>query len=157
MSLPIAHFTRRYRFSASHRLHIPGFSDEKNRETYGRCNNPFGHGHNYFVEITVAGPIDPSTGFVVSLPALDALAKREVLDRFDHTHLNSDPVFAGSFVPSTENLAMEMERRIRDAVSLLQPNSELRLVGIRIEETGNNSFALPAQGQVHLRKPHTLA
>lgn len=157
MNAPVAHFTRRFRLSASHRLHSSLLTDEQNRETYGKCNNPYGHGHNYFVEVTVAAPIDPETGFVVSLPKLDALAKHELLDRFDHTHLNVDPSFAGDFVPSTENLAIEMERRLRVAVPLLRPESDLRLVSVRIEETGNNSFDLPAQVSSELRKPHTLA
>ena len=143
--VPVVHFSRRYRLSASHRLHAPAMSAEANRETYGKCNNPYGHGHNYFVEITVAGPVDPETGFAVELPRLDALAKREVLDRFDHTLLNADPVFAGAFVPSTENLVIELERTFRAAVPLLDPGGRLRLVSIRVEETRNNSFELPAQ------------
>jgi 6-pyruvoyltetrahydropterin/6-carboxytetrahydropterin synthase len=142
---PIAHFTRRYRLSASHRLHAPSLTDQQNRDTYGKCNNPFGHGHNYFVEITVAGPIDPETGFVVDLPKLDGLAQRELLDRFDGTHLNADGTFASDFVPSTENLSIEVERVFRTAVPLLDPSGRLHLHSIRIEETGNNSFDLPAQ------------
>jgi 6-pyruvoyltetrahydropterin/6-carboxytetrahydropterin synthase len=142
---PVAHFTRRYRLSASHRLHAPSLTDQQNRDTYGKCNNPFGHGHNYFVEITVAGPIDPETGFVVDLPKLDGLAQRELLDRFDGTHLNADGTFASDFVPSTENLSIEVERVFRTAVPLLDATGKLRLHSIRIEETGNNSFDLPAQ------------
>ena len=146
-STPIAHFTRRYRLSASHRLHAPSLTDEQNRETYGKCNNPFGHGHNYFVEITIAGPIDPHTGFVVDLPKLDALAQRELLDRFDGTHLNADLAFAADFVPSTENLSIEVERVFREKVPQLDPSRRVRLHSIRIEETGNNSFELPAQAE----------
>ncbi len=142
---PVAHFTRRYRLSASHRLHALSLTDEQNRDTYGKCNNPFGHGHNYFVEITVAGPIDAETGFVVDLPKLDALAQRELLDRFDGTHLNADGTFATDFVPSTENLSVEVERVFRDAVPLLDSSGHLRLHSIRIEETGNNSFDLPSR------------
>jgi 6-pyruvoyltetrahydropterin/6-carboxytetrahydropterin synthase len=143
--MPVVHFTRRYRLSASHRLHAPCLSEQQNRDTYGKCNNPFGHGHNYFVEITVAGPIDPETGFVVDMPKLDALAQRELLDRFDAAHLNSDPVFATDFVPSTENLSVEVERVFRTAVPALDPTGRLRLHSVRIEETVNNSFDLPAQ------------
>lgn len=144
MSLPVVHFTRRYRLSMSHRLHAPGMTDAQNRDTYGKCNNPFGHGHNYFVEITVAGPVDPATGFVVDLPRLDALAQRELIDRFDCTHLNADATFAADFVPSTENFAMEVERVFRDTVPLLDPAGRLRLHNVRVEETGNNSFDLPS-------------
>jgi 6-pyruvoyltetrahydropterin/6-carboxytetrahydropterin synthase len=143
VSAPVVHFSRRYRFSASHRLHAPALSAEQNRSTYGKCNNPHGHGHNYWLEVTVAGPIAPETGFVVDLPKLDAVVRREILDRFDHTHLNQDGVFAGAFVPSTENLALEVERTLRWAVPTLAPRG-LRLVNVRIEETGNNSFDLPA-------------
>ena len=151
---PIAHFTRRYRLSASHRLHAPSLTDQQNRDTYGKCNNPFGHGHNYFVEVTVVGPIDLETGFVVDLPKLDALAKRELLDRFDETHLNADGAFASDFVPSTENLSIEVERVFRTAVPLLDATGKLRLHSIRIEETGNNSFDLPAQPASKMHGEH---
>jgi 6-pyruvoyltetrahydropterin/6-carboxytetrahydropterin synthase len=142
---PIVHFTRRYRLSASHRLHAPTLTEQQNRDTYGKCNNPYGHGHNYFVEVTVAGPIDPGTGFAVDMPALDALAQRELLDRFDAQNLNADPVFSADFVPSTENLTIEIERVLRESVPRLDPTGRLRLHSIRVEETRNNSFDLPAQ------------
>ena len=158
---PIAHFTRRYRLSASHRLNAPRFSEQQNHDTYGKCNNPFGHGHNYFVEVTVAGPIHPETGFVVDMPKLDALVKRELLDRFDGMHLNADHVFSGDFVPSTENLSIEIERVFRDVVPLLDAAGSLRLHHIRIEETGNNSFDLlsetkPLHGE-HQQALHPIA
>ncbi|SEB43832.1 6-carboxytetrahydropterin synthase [Terriglobus roseus] len=145
--MPIAHFTRRYRLSASHRLHAPCLSEEQNRDTYGKCNNPFGHGHNYFIEITVAGPIDPETGFVVDMVKLDELAKRELTDRFDAQHMNADSVFSGDFVPSTENLSVEVERVFRREVPLLDSMGRLQLHRVRIEETKNNSFDLLAPGQ----------
>ena len=154
MSTPIAHFTRRYRLSASHRLHSPALSGDANRATYGKCNNPHGHGHNYFVEITVAGPISPHTGFVVDMPRLDALAQRELLDRFDHTSLNADPVFSAEYVPSTENLTFEVERVFHGAVPALDLSGQLRLVSIRIEETQNNAFDLPSQTVRRSVAPH---
>lgn len=157
MSVQIVHFTRRYRLSASHRLHVPTFDDVQNREMYGKCNNPYGHGHNYFVEVTVAGPIHPETGFVVNLTKLDALATRELLDRFNHTHLNADPEFAGDFMPSTENLAMVVERVFRQQVPTLDGTGQLRLAGIRIEETGRNSIDLPAQVEQEFRARQALA
>ena len=144
-TMPVVRFTRRYRFSASHRLHAPWMSDAENSAMYGKCNNPFGHGHNYFVEITVAGPVDPVTGFVVDMARLDALAQREIVDRFDEAHLNADGTFAGEFVPSTENLAFELERVFRAAVPVLDASGALRLDGVRIEETGNNSFELKSR------------
>jgi 6-pyruvoyltetrahydropterin/6-carboxytetrahydropterin synthase len=143
--MPVAHFTRRYRFSASHRLHAPALTDRQNADTYGKCNNPHGHGHNYFVEITVAGPIHPETGFVVDMVALDRLAHREIIERFDHQNLNTDRAFAADWVPSTENLTAEIERVFREKVPALDAAGRLRLHAIRIEETGNNSFDLPAQ------------
>ncbi|MGI4853737.1 MAG: 6-carboxytetrahydropterin synthase, partial [Janthinobacterium lividum] len=133
-------------------------TDGQNRETYGKCNNPYGHGHNYFVEITVAGPIDPETGFVVDMPRLDALAQRELIDRFDCTHLNADATFAAEFVPSTENFAMEVERVFRDTVPVLDPTRRLRLHNVRVEETGNNSFDLPSgQGGIPRQTPPSIA
>lgn len=149
---PIVHFSRRYRFSASHRLHVPTLTAEQNRETYGKCNNRFGHGHNYFVEVTVAGPVHAETGFVVDMPRLDALAQREIVDRFDLTYLNADTSFNGATVPSTENLVFELERVFCEAVPRLDATGKLRLVAIRVEETNNNSFELPSQQPALPRK-----
>ena len=159
--MPVAHFTRRYRLSASHRLHAPCLTDQQNRDTYGKCNNPYGHGHNYFVEITVSGPIDPETGFVVDMPKLDALAQRELIDRFDAQHMNADATFSGDFVPSTENFSYEVERVFRAGVPLLDPTGHLRLHSIRVEETANNSFDLISQSQsglpMHSHPLHPIA
>lgn len=157
MTVPVAHFSRRYRFSASHRLHTPSLTDQENRDTYGKCNNPHGHGHNYWLQVTVAGPVAADTGFVVNLPKLDALVQQQVLDRFDHMHLNQDAVFRGNFVPSTENLAVEVERILHPALAALATGGSLRLVSVRIEETGNNSFDLPAAGQHHAAGPRAFA
>lgn len=157
MNTPVAHFSRRYRFSASHRLHAPTLTDQQNRDTYGKCNNPYGHGHNYWLEVTVAGPIAADTGFVVDLPKLDALIQDVVLHRFDHTHLNQDKTFSGAFVPSTENLAIEIERVLLEAVPSLSSHGRLRLVNVRVEETRNNSFDLPATAANEPNRPHMQA
>jgi 6-pyruvoyltetrahydropterin/6-carboxytetrahydropterin synthase len=125
--------TRRYRFSASHRLHSRLFSEEQNRELYGKCANPLGHGHNYVVEVTVAGPVDSSTGMVANLGDLDPFVKREVIEAFDHKYLNEEIPEFGHLVPTTENLCREIYRR-------LQPFPASRLERVRIEETSNNSF-----------------
>jgi 6-pyruvoyltetrahydropterin/6-carboxytetrahydropterin synthase len=127
------HLTRRYAFSASHRLHSPALSDEANRETYGKCNYPHGHGHNYQLEVTVSGPISPETGMLCDLATLDAIVSREVLDRFSHANLNRLQEFA-SEVPTTENLAL----RIHGILSRCSLPAHLE--GIRIEETSKNSF-----------------
>lgn len=126
------YLTRRYLFNAAHRLHNPMLSDAVNRETYGKCNNPHGHGHNYYLEVTVSGPIASETGMICDLGALDAVIAREVLHRFDHQNLNLLQEFA-DLVPTTENLTLCIQR-ILSRTAL--PG---HLEGIRIEETGNNS------------------
>src|SRR5579864_5160585 len=83
-----AHLTRRYRFSASHRLHSEAMSAEENRDTYGKCNNPYGHGHNYVLEVAVSGQVDPATGMVCNLVDLDGFVEKEVLARYDIENLN---------------------------------------------------------------------
>jgi len=144
MSRVIAHFGRRYHFSASHRLHVEALSEEKNRATFGKCNNPFGHGHNYVVEVTVSGPIDAATGMVVNLSDLDLFAQREVLDLFDHANLNTLEAFRDR-VTTTENVCVEMWSIFsRFAESKEYP--QVRLERIHIEETGNNSFDYFGEG-----------
>jgi 6-pyruvoyltetrahydropterin/6-carboxytetrahydropterin synthase len=94
-----------FEFSAAHRLHVPALSDDENRRIFGKCNNTRGHGHNYQVEVTVAGPVSPDNGTVLPLPAFEAIVQREVIDRLDHKHLNEDvPEFA-ALNPSVENIA----------------------------------------------------
>src|ERR1700693_5942538 len=100
-----AHLTRRYLFSASHRLHSDAMSDEENASTYGKCNNPYGHGHNYQLEVTVSGPVDERTGMVCNLVDLDGFVQQEILQRFDIQNLNTLPEFAET-VPTTENLCL---------------------------------------------------
>ena len=98
-----AYLTRRYWLAASHRLHSERLSEEQNRATYGKCNNPYGHGHNYAVEVTVGGQIDPASGMICDLVELDCVVTREVLERFDHQNLNCLPEFREA-VPTSENL-----------------------------------------------------
>jgi len=144
MSRVIAHFSRRYHFSASHRLHVEALSEEQNRATFGKCNNPFGHGHNYVVEVTLSGPVDPVTGMVVNLSDLDLFAQREVLDLFDHANLNTLEAFRDR-VTTTENVCVEMWSIFsRFAESKEYP--QVRLERIHIEETGNNSFDYFGEG-----------
>jgi 6-pyruvoyltetrahydropterin/6-carboxytetrahydropterin synthase len=130
--------TRRYRFCASHRLHAPEFTDEENRALYGKCNNPHGHGHDYVLEVSVRGEVDPRSGKVADVAALDALVREQVLDPFDHRDLNSEaPAFA-SRVPTTENLALEIRSRLEKGWAAALP----RLERIRIQETKRNSLEL---------------
>jgi len=128
-----AHLTRRYMFSASHRLHSPQLSDDENRATYGKCNNPHGHGHNYMLEVTVSGTVDQATGMVCNLVDLDSFVEKEILERFDLQNLNTLPEFK-DLVPTTESLSIViyeiMQRSFRFA----------HLEKVRIEETMMNSF-----------------
>lgn len=132
------HLTRRYRFAASHRLHSPALTDEQNRETYGKCDNPHGHGHNYDVELTVSGTVDPVTGRAVDLARLDALAEQQILTPFRHRNLNEEIPAFRSLVPTTENLTREVDRRLREAWPETFGSRGPRLEKIRIWETDRN-------------------
>jgi 6-pyruvoyltetrahydropterin/6-carboxytetrahydropterin synthase len=127
--------TRRYRFSASHRLDTPQFSEAENRRVYGKCNNPYGHGHNYALEVTVTGPVDPATGMIANLVELDPFVEQEVIGPFDHKYLNEEIAEFQSLVPTTENVCREIFRR-------LEKFSAARLERVRIEETSKNSFEI---------------
>jgi 6-pyruvoyltetrahydropterin/6-carboxytetrahydropterin synthase len=127
------HLTRRYIFSASHRLHCDELTAEENRAVYGKCNNPHGHGHNYALEVTVSGPVDSRTGMVCNLVDLDATVSREILDRFDHVNLNLSPAFATQ-VPTTENLSERIFHILK------QRFNSAHLEKVRLEETAMNSF-----------------
>ena len=126
------YLTRRYTFPASHRLHSSALSEAQNREIYGKCNNPHGHGHNYALEVTLAGPVNKETGMLCDLAELDEAVEREVLSLFDHADLNMVPRFSGR-VPTTENLCAEI-------YDILSASFPVALEKIRLEETSNNSF-----------------
>ena len=128
-----AHLSRRYRFSASHRLHSAEMSSEENRLTYGKCNNPHGHGHNYTLEVTVSGPVDPGTGMVCNLVDLDGFVEREVLSRYHIENLNMMKEFTQT-VPTTENLCIEIYQILHRGFQ------EAHLERVRLEETMMNSF-----------------
>jgi 6-pyruvoyltetrahydropterin/6-carboxytetrahydropterin synthase len=134
-----AHLTRRYVMAASHRLHNDRLSEAENRVTYGKCNNPYGHGHNYAVEVTVSGLVSASTGMVCDLVALDECFRREIMERFDHQNLNTRAEFAGS-VPTTENLATVIFDILK------REFGAAHLEKIRIEETQKNSFEYCGEG-----------
>ncbi len=130
--------TKRYRFSASHRLHNEALSAEENSRVFGKCNSPYGHGHNYIVEVTVRGSVDPATGFVMDLGLLDRAVEQEVLERFDHTYLNLDvPDFRGK-VPTTENLCVEIYNLLHRRLEVIEGSAHLEKV--RLKETSSNSF-----------------
>ena len=135
-----AYLSRRYLFSASHRLYSEAYSEAQNREVYGKCANPHGHGHNYVVEVTVGGQVDPVTGMVCDLAALDGCVQTQVMNRFDHTNLNFDELFTAQ-VPTTENLCIA----IHDLLAEHFVHADLERV--RVEETQNNFFEYAGKGK----------
>ena len=134
--------TKRYSFAASHRLFAPGLTEERNREIFGKCANPFGHGHNYCLEVSVAGDPDPSRGLTMPRASMDGWVEDSVLDRIDHTHLNADlPEFL-DLVPTSENVLVVIEAWLREGWHKHFPGQALRLAGLRLEETPRNSFRI---------------
>lgn len=124
---------RRYHFAASHRLHSTKLSEEENNRVFGKCNNPYGHGHNYTLEVRFSGPVDPATGMIANLADLDAFVNERVIEPFDHRSLQDEvPAFRHA-VPTTENLCVEIFQRLKTfPVATLE--------AVRVEETSNNSF-----------------
>jgi 6-pyruvoyltetrahydropterin/6-carboxytetrahydropterin synthase len=119
-------------------LHSRALTDEENRDTYGKCNNPYGHGHNYEVELTVRGTVDPVTGRVVDLARLDDLAEKQFLAPFRHRNLNEEVPAFRTTVPTTENLGLEINRRLRQAWPEAFPSGGPILEMVRIRETDRN-------------------
>ena len=127
-----AYLSRRYHFSASHRLHTDAYNAAKNQAVFGKYNNPHGHGHNYTVQVTFSGPVDPTTGMVCNLADLDQFAQENLISEFDHANLNTLDCFANK-VSTTENLNIEIYR-------IFQSFPAAHLEQVHIEETSNNSF-----------------
>jgi 6-pyruvoyltetrahydropterin/6-carboxytetrahydropterin synthase len=125
---------RRYHFAASHRLHSAQLSEDENCRVFGKCNNPFGHGHNYTVEVAMSGNVNPATGMITNLADLDGFVERHVLQAFDHKSLNEEVPAFHKTVPTTENLCIEIFQRLKSF-------PDAKLERIRIEETSKNSFA----------------
>ncbi len=124
--------TRREVFSASHRLHNPNLSEEENEEIFGKCNNPNGHGHNYTLEVVIAGEIDEKTGYVIDLKQLKTIIIENIVKKVDHKHLNFDVDFMKGINPTTENFAVKIWDNLVDKI----PSGKLYL--IRLRETENN-------------------
>ena len=139
--MPRMQLTRRVRFSAAHRYHSPDWSEEHNRQVFGPCANPHGHGHDYLLEVTVEGEVDPTTGFSVDLGALDALLQAQVVAPLDHQHLNfAVPEFApGGQIPTTENILLLLWSRLHGRL----PGT--RLVRLRLHE--NRDFYVDYAGE----------
>ena len=121
--------TRRAEFPPSHYSHNPDLTPEENRRIFGKCNNPHGHGHNYTLEVTVAGEVDPTTGMVMDLKELKKLLEAEVLEQMDHKFLNEEVAVFSTKIPTTENIAMEIWKMIEPKLSVGKLNR------IRLYET----------------------
>lgn len=134
--------TRRYRFAASHRLHAPQLTAEENRRIYGKCNHTYGHGHNYLLEVSARGPVDARTGRAADPAALDALVRREILAGFDHRNLNVEVEAFARAVPTSENVAVEVWRRLKAGWSSTFEGEWPKLDRVRIAETVNNIFEI---------------
>ena len=130
--MPQVLVTKRLRFNAAHRVHNPSLSDEENRALFGMCNNPNWHGHNYVLEVTVAGPIDDRTGYVIDLGKLRAIVEREVIDKVDHRNMNLEVEFLRGTNPTAENIVVACWRVLAAHVA---PGTLHRL---RLWETENN-------------------
>ncbi|MFT5141640.1 MAG: 6-pyruvoyltetrahydropterin/6-carboxytetrahydropterin synthase [Rhodothermales bacterium] len=130
--MPVVLVTRKTHFNAAHRLHNPAKSDEWNAATFGKCNNPHWHGHNYVLEVTVRGEPDPDTGYVIDLSELKQIITERVLDICDHANLNMDVPFLRGIMPSTENFAVAIWGQLVDAL----PTAQLHAV--KLFETPRN-------------------
>ena len=134
--------TRRYRFVASHRLHAAALSEEENRELYGKCSNPYGHGHDYVLDVTAEGPVDAASGQVVHIPTLDRLVSETVLKDLDHRYLNAEIDEFKKLVPTSENIIRVIEDRLTAGWREAFPGKWPWLEGIRLRETKRNAFEL---------------
>ncbi|MCS7188692.1 MAG: 6-carboxytetrahydropterin synthase [Bacteroidia bacterium] len=132
---PKVYVTRKFHFSASHRVYNPMWSDEENKIIFGKCSNPGGHGHNYELEVTVAGSPDTHTGYVIDIGKLKEMIEKEVIEQLDHRNLNTDVPFLQGRIPSSENLIVALWDHI---ACLLPP--EVELVRLRLWETPRNCF-----------------
>jgi 6-pyruvoyltetrahydropterin/6-carboxytetrahydropterin synthase len=139
--------TRRYQFSASHRLHSPSLSDQDNRRLYGKCNNPFGHGHNYVLDVSVRGPVDERSGRAVDPAALDRLVRERVIAAFDHKNLSAEVETFRRQVPTTENLGLLIHQRLKQNWHTVFQGGWPQLEKVRIAETERNIFEVSESHQ----------
>ena len=139
--MAVVRIVRKYQFAASHRLHAPSLGAARNREIYGKCNNPYGHGHDYELEVAVTGEPDPLTGRLAPLGRLDEVVKRAILEAMDRRDLNSEVEEFASMVPTTENLTRVVAARLTRAWPA-EWTERVRLARVRIHETGRNIFEI---------------
>jgi 6-pyruvoyltetrahydropterin/6-carboxytetrahydropterin synthase len=126
--------TRKFHFSASHRLYKKELSDSENEKLFGKCSNPNGHGHNYILEITVTGETQPETGFVMDLKDLKQLVETSVIDKVDHKNINLDVEFMKDIIPTSENIAIGIWEQIENKIN----NNFRKLYSVKLYETINN-------------------
>jgi 6-pyruvoyltetrahydropterin/6-carboxytetrahydropterin synthase len=153
--------TRRYRFSASHRLHSAALSEAENQQLYGKCNNPFGHGHDYILEVSASGPVDAATGLLLPRRVLDRLVEEKILRVFANRNLNLDVQEFAGLVPTTENVALAIASMLEQHWPTYFATGRARLTRIHIQETDRNGFevllpvaAHPATPQSELENVH---
>jgi 6-pyruvoyltetrahydropterin/6-carboxytetrahydropterin synthase len=132
----MVYVTRREVFSAAHRIFNPELTDEENFKLYGKCSNPNWHGHNYILEVTVAGEIDPSTGYVLDMNTLKEVIKSNIIDKTDHKNLNTETDFMKGIIPSSENIANAIWNVLVDKI----PKG--KLYSVKLYETENNYFEI---------------
>ncbi|HVO74461.1 MAG TPA: 6-carboxytetrahydropterin synthase [Ignavibacteriaceae bacterium] len=130
----MVYVTRRETFSAAHRLFNPKYSDDENERIFGKCSNPNWHGHNYVLEVVVAGTPDPETGFVLNLSDLKEIIREFILDKVDHKNLNTETPFMKGIIPSTENITIAIWRELSEKI----PTG--KLYSVKVSETENNFF-----------------
>lgn len=145
---------RRETFSASHRLHNPELSDAENLALYDICNNRYGHGHNYVLEVYVEGQPDPETGYVMDLKILRDVVREEIIDWVDHKHLNYDVPWLQGIIPTAENLAIAFWQRLESRLT----QRHAKLARVRVAESENNLvdyLGEPIPGWPHLKALET--
>jgi 6-pyruvoyltetrahydropterin/6-carboxytetrahydropterin synthase len=130
----MVYITRKFHFSASHRMFKPGLSDEENFSLYGKCSNPSGHGHNYILEVTVAGEPEPGIGYVMDLKKLKAIVDDELIEKVDHKNLNVDVDFLKNIIPTSENIVMKFWEQLESKIN----NKNRKLYSLKLFETENN-------------------
>jgi 6-pyruvoyltetrahydropterin/6-carboxytetrahydropterin synthase len=134
--------TRKFLFAASHRLHTAALPEAENERIFGKCNNPYGHGHNYELEVTVRGPVDAETGLVVNRELLDCYVQERIVRQFAYKNINLDVVELRGVVPTTENIVIAIANMLREHWKATFGAQGPRLTRVHVQETGRNGFEL---------------
>jgi 6-pyruvoyltetrahydropterin/6-carboxytetrahydropterin synthase len=131
----MVYITRKFHFSASHRIFKPKLSDEENFNLYGKCSNPSGHGHNYVLEVTVAGEPDPDIGYVMDLRKIKEIVNEVIIEKVDHKNMNVDVDYMKDVIPTTENIVIKFWEQLEEKIN----NKNRKLYSLKLSETVNNS------------------